>query len=208
MDSNKLVKDTYNQIANDFSRTRHYIWPCVKKFLDSVSQNSIGLEIGCGNGKNLMYRKDIKLKGIDICENFVNICKKKQLDVSYADMLNLPFPDNTFDFVFSIAVVHHLNTQKLRIQAINEMFRVCKPNAKIFILVWAFEQDVDSKRHFETCDEMVSWINREDGKTYYRYYHLYKKNELLEEIINSKNDYTLLDDFYEKSNWGIIISKN
>ncbi len=52
--------------------------------------------------------KNIKIKSIDICDKFVEICQKKNLDVEQGDMLNLPF-DESFDFVFSIAILHHLD---------------------------------------------------------------------------------------------------
>jgi SAM-dependent methyltransferase len=201
------VKDTYNKIANDFDITRYRVWPRVEKFLNNLDKDKCGLEIGCGNGKNMLYRNDIKMKGIDICESFVEVCKKKGLDVIQGDMVNLPI-NETFDFVFSIAVLHHLDKKENRIRAINEMFRVCKDGGLIFVLVWAFEQEADSKRKFNSTDEMVSWKCRDDGKTYYRYYHLYKKNELLEEFNKCDYDFTIVDNIYEKGNWGIIIKKS
>ena len=75
------VKDVYNSIYKSFDRTRGKVWNCVKEFLDIIPNNLIGLEIGCGNGKNFTYRKDLKLKGIDISQGMVEICEKKGLDV-------------------------------------------------------------------------------------------------------------------------------
>ncbi len=198
------VKDTYNNISNDFDRTRYKIWNCTSNFLDSIEKNKFGLEVGCGNGKNLQYRNDLNIKGIDICDNFVNISKNKNLDVIQGDMINLPFENNTFDFVFSVASLHHLDSSEKRIKAINEMCRVCKPGAKIFILVWAFEQENNSKRKFITTDEMVSWKSS-SGEIYYRYYHLYKENELYNEFKLSNYNFELINKFYEKGNWGIIV---
>ena len=48
-----LVHNTYDQIANKFNLTRLYIWPCVKTFLNSLNNNDLIADIGCGSGRNL-----------------------------------------------------------------------------------------------------------------------------------------------------------
>jgi tRNA (uracil-5-)-methyltransferase TRM9 len=45
------------------------------------------------------------------------------------------------DGVISIAVVHHFSTDSLRVQALSEMYRILKPGGKMFVLVWAYEQE-------------------------------------------------------------------
>ena len=81
-------KKTYNDIAIEFSETRAYVWQCVKDFTKFINcsnkeHESFILEIGCGNGKNMEYlNKNIDSEcnviGIDNCENFIEICKKKK----------------------------------------------------------------------------------------------------------------------------------
>jgi ubiquinone/menaquinone biosynthesis C-methylase UbiE len=201
------IKDIYENISNHFNNTRYKVWDCVKTFLDNVPKNSYGLEIGCGNGKNMLYRNDINMKGIDICNNFVEICKKKNLNVIQGDMLNLPYNNDEFDFIICIAVLHHLDTKDKRIGAIKEMFRVCKNKGKIFILVWDFNQDNTSRRKFKSQDELVSWFCKEDNKYYDRYYHLYIKDELIDEIKNTNYNFNIINYFNEKNNWGATICK-
>ena len=53
----KNVVEVYDQIANDFSETRFCVWNMVKRFLKNKKFTQIGLEIGCGNGKNMIYGK-------------------------------------------------------------------------------------------------------------------------------------------------------
>jgi hypothetical protein len=48
----------------------------------------------------------------------------------------------------------------------------------------------------------------EDGNTYYRFYHLYKKSELEDEFDNTNYSYTSYESFYELGNWGIMCVKN
>jgi len=205
------IKEVYNKISKDFDITRYRVWTCTSDFFDIIEKNTIGLEVGCGNGKNIVYsnnlNKNIKIKGIDICDKFVEICKSKDLDVIQGDMLRLPYDNYSFDFVYSIAVLHHLNTEELRIKALEEMFRVCKKDGIIFVLVWAFEQEADSKRKFTKTDEMVSWKSRDDGQTYFRYYHLYLDGELEKEFSKTNFKFNIIRNFYEKGNWGFIIKK-
>ena len=201
------VKETYEKISDSFDKTRYKVWPCVEKFLDSIEPSKYGLDVGCGNGKNMIYRTDLKLKGIDNCVSFVKKCISKKLDVEIGDMLALPFEDNTFDFVYCIAALHHLKTKDLRIQAIQEMIRVCKPTGKIFILVWAFEQEPDSKRKFKTQDVFVPWKDVVHNTISHRFYHVYVKNELEKEVYTSCDQVIIKDSFYEKGNWGVIIQK-
>lgn len=199
----ETVKDVYNSIASSFSKTRTKVWPCVAKFLDSMEGK--GLEIGCGNGKNMLYKKDLDIEGIDICPSFVAICNKAGLNVIEGTMTNLPYQNSSFDFVYCIAALHHLTTQDLRSKAIQEMIRVCKPQGFIFILVWAFEQASDAKRNFVTQDVMVPW---KDGiETKYRFYHVYKKDELETEASFFNETILIKESLYEKGNYGILLQK-
>ena len=50
------------------------------------------------------------------------------------DAEHLPFPDDTFDVVYSNGVIHHTpNTQ----QVVREIFRVLKPGGKAIIMLYA-----------------------------------------------------------------------
>lgn len=57
------------------------------------------------------------------------------------DVTKLPFKSNTFDNMISIAVIHHLTSEERRIESIKEFLRVTKPNGKVLVLCWAFEQE-------------------------------------------------------------------
>ena len=73
------ITDVYNKIAVEFDVTRVRIWGSVKKFLNEIIINTINLDNGCGNGKNMLYRPELTFKGIDISIEQVNICQKKVL---------------------------------------------------------------------------------------------------------------------------------
>jgi SAM-dependent methyltransferase len=204
------TKQTYELVALDFSRTRFSIWNSVKFFLNNIPKYFIGLEIGCGNGKNLDYcinNLNINIIGCDLCKKFVDICKEKKLPVFQADMRNIGLKSQSFDFIISVAVLHHLPTLQLRIKAIKEMVRLGTRKCLFFISVWAFEQPPEAKRKFTLQDELIPWKSRIDNKTYFRYYHLYKINELLQELYYV-GDFNILYYIYEEGNYSIIFTSN
>ena len=212
----KYVEKTYNTIANEFSHTRFSVWSNVADFINSFPYNSLCLEVGCGNGKNMCLRDDLIFHGCDVAEEFVKICKDKGLNVITANNLSLPYLDNTYDYLLSIAVIHHLASYENRKQSIKELIRVTKPDGQIFIEVWALEQGDGNKKLFQTQDVLVPFRNKHTREILgNRFYHVFIKNELQKIISDINRDYkkinkpivTIINEFYEKGNWGIIIQK-
>jgi len=208
MDYSEQTKYIYNEIANEFDNSRYRVWPCVKKFLDTCKSSNTILDIGCGNGKNMLYRNDLILKGIDFSHKLVSICKNKGLDVIEASMTNIPFEDNTFDGAIAIASYHHLSNDIERKQALYEIYRILKINASILIVVWAIEQPADSKFNFTKSNEIVIWKSVNDSNIVYnRYYHIYAEKELAEEISRLKPEFNIIYEYLEKGNWIICLRK-
>jgi tRNA (uracil-5-)-methyltransferase TRM9 len=214
------VHKVYELIAHDFSRTRYNVWPSVKDFLDLIPadddlhhprENSNVLEVGSGNGKNLMYLEKVKNKtGCDMSDKFVEMVVAKGINCLKANAIELPFPTDQFDYTLSVAVVHHLSNEERRLKAIEELIRVTKPGGLVFIQVWAFEQNLGSserekpgrKLKFKTQDTMVSWNNTHD-----RYYHVFKKGELEALIGQIVMKIEILETKYDYGNWMAIIKK-
>ena len=193
------VRQFYNNNYEKFDNSRYSIWKAVRNFVDNIAEDSLVLDAGCGNGKNMLYMqaRDIKVIGIDFCDRLLNICKEKVLNVKYADVRNIPFENNTFDYVISIAVIHHLSIESDRRKAIDEMLRVCKPNGKILVSVWALEQDKNSRFKFTLGDNIVKW----DDTT--RFYHIHSKDTITD-LLQSYNVESI---FLDKGNWYFIIKK-
>ena len=197
------VQNVYDAIASEFDETRYRPWSCVEGFLDNIPKGSVIGDIGCGNGKNMLYRNDCLNYGCDFSKNLVTISQKKNLNVILGDVLNIPYQTNTFDYTICIAVIHHLSTKEKRVKAIQELERVTKPHGKILILVWALEQEKESKRKFTQQDNFVDWKDKKQNLLGKRYYYVFKENELDSFIQKDK----IVKSFYEKGNWGIIFKK-
>ena len=204
-----FVLESYELIASQFDKTRGYLWKGVKEFLIDLKKNSLVFDAGCGNGKNMLFREDITMIGCDFCKEFTNICKNKQLEITLANIKHIPYRNNIFDAVISIAVLHHISNVNERIKVIKELVRITKPNGKIMIQVW---EDMKNKTKKFKCidknDYYVTWERKKDKKIIKRFYHLFKENELKELIINSNLNVEIEKEFYEMENWGIILKKN
>ena len=114
-----------------------YFKPVVKDFINfySLSENSKILDVGCAKGfmlhDFLEALPECKVSGIDISQYCIdNAIKtvKKFCQVGTCD--NLPYEDNSFDLVISIATIHNLEINGVK-KSIKEIMRVSKNHAYI-----------------------------------------------------------------------------
>lgn len=201
----KSVQTVYNSISDHFSNTRHYLWPSVKEFLNSLPRYSIVGDIGCGNGKNMNYliRDNYYFIGMDFSQKFLEICSAKKLEVFGANNFNIPLKTNSLDYCISIAVIHHLATEENRLECINELLRITNFNGLIMIQVWAYERE--HNKSFESQDATIPWKTKD--KVYNRYYYLFKKNELDNLIQKSKYKTKIEKSYKERDNYIVIVKK-
>jgi ubiquinone/menaquinone biosynthesis C-methylase UbiE len=171
-----MVKNVYNEIGQHFDVTRAYTWDWITQFTNHYSNHDVVLDIGCGSGRNL--REQSNWVGIDNSETFVEICRKKNLNVLQADMTNLPIEDNSVDGIICIASFHHLCNEERRMKALREMYRILKQNCKVLISVWSIHQPKKTRRTFKYGDNIVPW--NKYGIIYERYYYIFKKEEIEE----------------------------
>lgn len=137
---NKTTQD-YNLIAKDFSNARDKPWQEFQfLFNDYLSPGEKVLDLGCGNGRFYEAMKDKKIEyiGIDSSEELIELAKIRHPEANFqtANALSLPFSNNYFDKVYSVALLHHIPSQKFREQFLNETKRVLKPDGFLFLTVW------------------------------------------------------------------------
>jgi ubiquinone/menaquinone biosynthesis C-methylase UbiE len=180
---NTHVKQIYENIANEFSDKRYNSWPWVENFISSIPKNSTILDIGCGNGRN-MRNKDYIFYGVDNCENFIKLAKIVTSNVFLLDMTKLPFPDNYFDAIISIASFHHLSNNIRRNECLKEMKRVLKPNGKILLSIWSLNQSHNKKldNKFIYGSNIVPWKDIKRNIIGNRYYYIFKIDEITDLI--------------------------
>lgn len=193
----------YDIHATDFSKSRFRIWPGVRHFLDSLPPNSKVLDIGCGNGKNMTYRQDLQMYGIEYSQALTDICINRGLNVIQGSALTLPFENQSFDAIIMIAVIHHIDPI-LHTKVLNEIHRVLVPSGKCLITNWAVEQPENAKRQFVRGLNMVTWKNKEDIPLPY----WVMDKSLADEFTNNlPNGLKFMNLDWEAGNWNFTLQK-
>ncbi|KAK3343765.1 S-adenosyl-L-methionine-dependent methyltransferase [Lasiosphaeria hispida] len=71
------VHGVYEAIAPHFSATRHKPWPAVASFLQAQHPGSVGLDVGCGNGKYLRENPAVFMLGSDRSAALVALARSR-----------------------------------------------------------------------------------------------------------------------------------
>lgn len=98
------------------------------------------LEIGCGTGSDLLQfaRNGAEAFGIDITPEHLRLARERlsgQADIREGHATAIPFPDATFDYVYSHGVLHHVDQPKTVVQ---EVFRVLRSGGRFNFHVYAY----------------------------------------------------------------------
>ena len=95
------------------------------------------LECACGTGllTGVIAKRCKRLVATDYSENMLKRAEKKygsckNIEFAQADILNLRYPDASFDVVVAANVIHLLDQP---LAALRELERVCKPGGRILI---------------------------------------------------------------------------
>lgn len=106
--------------------------------LECYGVGRLGLDVGCGQGAYVgqMRALGFDVSGIDASDNQVAIARKKlgpNAAVGTGSALEIPAPADTFDFVYTINVLHHLSSIAEQQRAFVELLRVLKPGGVLFV---------------------------------------------------------------------------
>lgn len=188
----KKTRQGYDLIADEFSVTRQEIWPELNfLFEDYLTEGEKILDLGCGNGRwfKLFQKKKIDYVGVDFSEELIKIAQRNypQAKFQTADVLKLPFPDKYFNKIYSIAVLHHIPSEELRLKSLKEVKRVLNPGGILILTTWKFHDKKEyfllfkytilkliGKSNLDFKDVFESW-----GKKIKRYYHFFSERELV-----------------------------
>ncbi len=124
-----------------------------------IEERAKVLEVGVGTGLSLgAYPSDCDYVGVDLAPDMLSKARQKArhlgLDVQLrvANALELPFDDNSFDYVTSFHVVSVVPDAQ---QMVRELCRVCRPDGQIAII-----------NHFRSPRPKIArWVDRLDPLT-------------------------------------------
>ena len=97
------------------------------------------LEVGCGTGCDLLQfaKHGAIATGVDITPKHLELARKRVGDLATVvegDGRRLPFPDASFDYVYSHGVLHHSDEPR---RVVEEIFRVLRPGGRFNVHVYA-----------------------------------------------------------------------
>lgn len=120
------------------------------------------LDIGCGSGygAHMLSKKSAYVIGIDLWKEGIRYCHQKHGRKSsflVTSGLNLPFKDNSFDFVTSFQVIEHIDPSST-LKYLTEIKRVLKnggvvmistPNKRLRLLLFQKPWNPDHKKEYD-----------------------------------------------------------
>ena len=141
MNEKNAIQNYYDQLASEYDEDRfnnsygQYLHSqerqILQRRLGPISKKNI-LDMGCGTGRFLDFAKN----GIDFSKGMLAQAQAKYPDheLTVGDISKMPFPENSFEAIFSLHVFMHLKIETIE-KAINEAHRVLKPGG---ILIFDF----------------------------------------------------------------------
>ena len=118
-----------------------------QRYLKKIPKDARILEIGCSRGIQLNHLQKMgftNLWGLEINKKACTLASDNpKLKITQGNAINIPFPDESFDLVFTSGVLIHILPYQLQ-QAIREIVRVSKK------YIWCLE-------YFENRMEMVKY---------------------------------------------------
>jgi ubiquinone/menaquinone biosynthesis C-methylase UbiE len=173
------LQDVFNRIAPSWYNYRH--WTIFRHELETLAkewrQGKL-LNLGCGHGADFLpFANKFELYGVDFSDEMIKLARKYagkfnyDVNLSVADVRCLPYQDETFDYVISVATYHHLKRDD-QLQAFLELKRVLKSGGSAFITVLNRWQP---QFWFKGKEVRIPW--RTQRETLFRYYYLFTYGE-------------------------------
>jgi SAM-dependent methyltransferase len=131
----------YDHVASDYDAvfaphiTAHYLRKRAA-LLGALLDGGEGLDVGCGTGALMAaLRPHGRMTGLEPSDGMLAVLRREGRGEAVRGQADaLPFDDDRFDLVYSVAVFHHLLTPDRVAAALREMVRVAKPGGAV--VVW------------------------------------------------------------------------
>ncbi len=161
----KEVTDLYDDVWSNFDQAM--VEEAFQLLLTRVLRNNIPIDIfkdktvldmGCGSGRYSIAIKKLgakKVVGIDLGDG--KKLRYEGVEYQKASALELPFADNTFDFVFCNGVLHHTTDP---LQGIKEMYRVMKNGGQGWLFLCG------ECKFYQMLDHVRRNLDPADSKTF------------------------------------------
>jgi len=98
-------------------------------------EDGVGLDVGCGLGQHcvLMGRGGFEVIGLDLAREPLSRARRDGVAAVAGSACELPFPDASFAFAYTIGVLHHLQDPEDQRRACAEVVRVLRPGGHFIV---------------------------------------------------------------------------
>ena len=157
------------------------------KVLKYVEKNDLILDFGCGSKSYLLDLSKSKIKfGVGIDYDAKNNIKDNIEYRKYKYNGRLPFKDKSFDKVFMLAVLEHINEDEV-LKLFNEFKRILKSDGKIVLTT----PTPPSKYFLEFLAYRLKVISREEIADHKKYYNKLDLKDLCQKTGLKLSTYSL-----------------
>ena len=133
----KFAEKRHYEVTNGMKKSLRFVEKPMMLSMLPTLENKRVLMLGCGTAEESELLRKFnpkKITGIDISEKSIAIAKKSypECDFYVGDMLNLPFKENEFDFIFSSLAISHVADKE---KVFKELYRVLANDGELLFSV-------------------------------------------------------------------------
>jgi len=220
----ELNREFYTRFGDSFSATRQRIQPGVRRVLDTLNGDEDILDLGCGNGwlaRELAERNHhSSYLGMDfslpLLQNAESLPKTFPATFKEIDLTQLStFSDQLLEkgkwpLITAFAVLHHIPSYEMRLNMLNTIQQLLKPDGLFIHSNWQFLNSEKLKSRIQDWskagfslgdvdpnDYLLDWRSGGSGL---RYVHHFDENELQE--LADTAGFQIKDVFYSDGETG------
>lgn len=164
----ELQRNFYNNTADRMNEQNHLFhnqnkdyWLILLGMIDESYKTKIGLDFGCGCGRNIMnnWERFKRLDGVDISvenikraeQNILkNGCPKEKFNLYVNNGYDLSeLQANEYDIVFSTIALQHIPVHTIRYNLLSEFYRILKDGGIISIQMGYGQGHQNAANYFE-----------------------------------------------------------
>jgi 2-polyprenyl-3-methyl-5-hydroxy-6-metoxy-1,4-benzoquinol methylase len=199
-ETNKIIEDGYNQIAELYSARRFSKKELVYNFFDSISEffpkQGKVLDLGCGSGvpvSSYFAEKGFDITGVDISYKMIELVKRNipKGNFHVSDMLECNFSNEEFDIIISTFAIIHVPQDK-QVILFEKIFNWLKKDGVCFLVLGSSNEKEIIDNNWHGVKMFWSHFNSEEYKTMLTKTGFKILWEEIEEIPNDATFYNII----------------
>jgi ubiquinone/menaquinone biosynthesis C-methylase UbiE len=180
-DYDKFAEKRQQDLINGMKPSHRFVEkPMMKSMIPNLKNKKV-LMLGCGTGEESNLLKTFgaslnQLTGIDVSSKSIEIAKRSYPDIEFVvgDMNELPFENESFDFVYSSLAIHYSATPE---KTYKEVYRVLKKDGLFLFSVghplrWSSEEQIIN----DETSRIIGCSKSDNGNKVYGKYNSFEKH--------------------------------